>query len=623
MTRGRFRRRPARPKIERASPRCYDRPRDLLAVAPVVLPAGRWGRAAALLQHDVLIVGSGLAGMRAALEISDDPTIDLAILTKVHPLRSHSGAAQGGIAASINNSNDEDSWEVHMFDTVKGSDYLADQHAAEILAREAPENIFELEHMGCAFSRLDDGRIAQRRFGGHTHPRAVYAADRTGHALLTVLFEQLLRRGVKVYSEWYALDLIVRDNVCQGIVVYDILTGQIDTIAAKAVMFGTGGYGRAFRVTTNAFASTGDGVVMAYRAGIPLEDMEFVQFHPTGLRDSGILLSEAARGEGAYLVNAAGERFMERYAPERMELAPRDIVARAEQTEIDEGRGVTEARDAVFMDLRPIGEERIRYSLPSVLHLARDFAGIDPLQAPVPIEPTAHYSMGGIPCDIHGQVRLKDQDGAPIVGFYAAGEASCVSVHGANRLGTNSLLEAVVFGRRTGRAMRAFAPQAEPTRIREGDMQRAVAEVQGLLSSSGHERSGPIRTALRNTMMDKCGVFRTEAVLQEALDEVKALQERYKDVAIDDHGAQFNTDLLDAIELGHMLEYSEVIVVGALARQESRGGHSRKDFPKRDDDRWHKHTLAYRSDDGPRLTHSEVNMTPQHREPYPLEERTY
>ena len=575
-----------------------------------------------MLQHDVLIVGSGLAGMRAALEVSEDPSLDVAILSKVHPLRSHSGAAQGGIAASLGNSA-EDSWDLHMFDTVKGGDFLVDQNAAELLAREGPENIFELEHMGCAFSRDEQGRVAQRRFGGHTAPRACYAADRTGHAVLTVLFEQLLRRGVKVYSEWYALDLIVRDRVCQGIAAYDILTGQIEAIAAKTVMFGTGGYGRAFRVTTNAFASTGDGVVMAYRSGVPLEDMEFVQFHPTGLQGSGILLSEAARGEGAHIVNSDGYRFMEDYAPGRMELAPRDIVARAEQSEIEAGRGVTELQDSVFMDLRPIGEERIRYALPSVLHLARDFAGIDPLVAPVPIQPTAHYSMGGIPCDVNGQVRLKDQEDAPIVGFFAAGEASCVSVHGANRLGTNSLLEAVVFGRRAGRGILDVVKDLPPTEIDEGDMARAIGEVDTLMRADGPEKIGQIRAELRDTMMDKCGVFRTDEQLHEALAEVKGYQERYARASIDDHGQTFNTDLLDAVELGHMLEYAEVIVTGAIARQESRGGHARRDFPERDDENWFKHTLAYREDDGPRLEYSSVNMQPQHREPFPLQERTY
>ena len=575
-----------------------------------------------MLQHDVLIVGSGLAGMRAALEVSEDPSLDVAILSKVHPLRSHSGAAQGGIAASLGNSA-EDSWDLHMFDTVKGGDFLVDQNAAELLAREGPENIFELEHMGCAFSRDEQGRVAQRRFGGHTAPRACYAADRTGHAVLTVLFEQLLRRGVKVYSEWYALDLIVRDRVCQGIAAYDILTGQIEAIAAKTVMFGTGGYGRAFRVTTNAFASTGDGVVMAYRSGVPLEDMEFVQFHPTGLQGSGILLSEAARGEGAHIVNSDGYRFMEDYAPGRMELAPRDIVARAEQSEIEAGRGVTELQDSVFMDLRPIGEERIRYALPSVLHLARDFAGIDPLVDPVPIQPTAHYSMGGIPCDVNGQVRLKDQEDAPIVGFFAAGEASCVSVHGANRLGTNSLLEAVVFGRRAGRGILDVVKELPPTEIDEGDMAHAIGEVDTLMRADGPEKIGQIRAELRDTMMDKCGVFRTDEQLHEALAEVKAYQERYARASIDDHGQTFNTDLLDAVELGHMLEYAEVIVTGAIARQESRGGHARRDFPERDDENWFKHTLAYREDDGPRLEYCSVNMQPQHREPFPLQERTY
>jgi len=576
-----------------------------------------------VLEHDVLIVGSGLAGMRAALEVAEDPSIDVAILTKVHPLRSHSGAAQGGIAASLGNSSDGDGWELHMYDTVKGGDFLVDQDAAEILGREAPENIFELEHMGCAFSRMEDGRIAQRRFGGHSEPRAVYAADRTGHALLTVLFEQLLKKGVKVYSEWYALDLIVRDNTCQGLIAYDILTGQIEAVQAKAVMFATGGYGRTFRITTNAFASTGDGVVMAYRAGIPLQDMEFVQFHPTGLQGSGILLSEAARGEGAHLVNADGKRFMEDYAAGAMELAPRDIVARAEQTEVDNGRGVTAKGDSVFMDLRPIGEERIRYALPSVMHLARDFAGLDPLVEPIPIQPTAHYSMGGIPCDIDGQVRLKDQDNTPITGFYAAGECSCVSVHGANRLGTNSLLEAVVFGRRTGKNIREHVKDLDPTRITEGEMQPAIDEVNRFLQGEGSENVGAIRSDLRDVMMEKCGVFREQGALQECLSTVKDLQARFAKARIDDRTTTFNTDLLDAIEVGHMLEFSEVIVSGALNRQESRGGHARRDFATRDDDNWYKHTLAYREADGPRLTYSEVNMSPRHRAAYPPEERKY
>ena len=576
-----------------------------------------------MLEHDVLIVGSGLAGMRAALEVAEDPDIDVAILTKVHPLRSHSGAAQGGIAASLGNSSDADGWELHMYDTVKGGDFLVDQDAAEIMAREAPENIFELEHMGCAFSRMDDGRIAQRRFGGHSEPRAVYAADRTGHALLTVLFEQLLKKGVKVYSEWYALDLIVRDNTCQGLIAYDILSGQIEAVQAKAVMFATGGYGRTFRITTNAFASTGDGVVMAYRAGIPLQDMEFVQFHPTGLQGSGILLSEAARGEGAHLVNSDGKRFMEDYAAGAMELAPRDIVARAEQTEVDQGRGVTDKADSVFMDLRPIGEARIRYALPSVMHLARDFAGLDPLVEPIPIQPTAHYSMGGIPCDIDGRVQLKDQDNAPITGFYAAGECSCVSVHGANRLGTNSLLEAVVFGRRAGKAIRAELPDLAPTRISEGEMQPAIAEVNRFLQGEGSENVGAIRSDLRDVMMEKCGVFREDGALRECLSAVKDLQARFSKARIDDRTTTFNTDLLDAIEVGHMLEFSEVIVSGALNRQESRGGHARRDFATRDDDNWFKHTLAYREEDGPRLTYTEVNMAPRHREAYPPEERKY
>ncbi len=549
-----------------------------------------------MITHDVIIVGAGLAGMRAALEVCDK--YDTAIITKVYPTRSHSGAAQGGVAASLANSTD-DSWEIHMFDTVKGSDFLGDQDAIEMMVKDAPKAIIEMEHMGCVFSRTEDGRIAQREFGGHSRPRACYAADRTGHALLHALYEQVMKKAnkLKIYSEWYVLSLIVEDNVCKGVVTYDIKTGRMEVLRGKAVMFATGGYGRAFSITSNAFASTGDGIIAAYRAGIPLEDMEFVQFHPTGLYGQGILVSEAARGEGGYLVNGKGERFMEKYAKSKLELAPRDIVSRSEQTEINEGRGI-DGKDYIYLDLRHLGRDKIIEKLPQVRQLGIDFIGVDCIEKPLPIQPTAHYSMGGIPADKDGQVIIDDK-GTKVTGFFAAGECACVSVHGSNRLGTNSLLDALVFGRRTGKALMEFAGNAKLHDINED---KEISSVRGridtIINTSGTESINNIRNELKEIMMSNCGVFRNKDGLEVCLKKVKELQGRFKKAKVTDRGKTFNSELIEAVELQHMLEYSEIIVVSAIAREESRGSHARTDFPKRDDAKWLKHTLSYKKPDG-------------------------
>jgi len=548
-------------------------------------------------QHDVVIVGAGLAGLGAALELAGK--VDVAIVTKVYPSRSHSGAAQGGVAAAVANLESDDTPDLHMYDTVKGSDFLGDQDVIETMVNDAPQAIIDMEKLGCVFSRDEKGRIAQRAFGGHSRKRSCYAADRTGHALLHVLFEQSMKQSgnLTIYSENFLLSLIYRDGVARGVVIMNIQTGEMEVIHAKAVLFATGGYGRAFKVTSNAFANTGDGVVAALREGIPLEDMEFVQFHPTGLYGQGILVSEAARGDGGYLVNGKGERFMSEYAPSVMELAPRDIVSRAEQTEINEGRGI-DGKDIIHIDLRHLGKEKLLERLPQIRQLGIDFLGIDCVDEPLPIQPTAHYSMGGIPTNADCQV-LIDQIGTPARGFFAAGECGCLSVHGANRLGTNSLLEAVVFGRRGGKAILNYVRDAKYQDIDDkGELETQRKRLDDILSSPSTESANDIRTTLKETMTTDCGVYRSQDQLESALKTVKDLQRKFTNVRLSDKGKVFNTELQEALELGNMLEFSEVIVQGALARTESRGGHSRIDYPKRDDDDWLKHTLAYKGKDG-------------------------
>ncbi|MBI3910709.1 MAG: FAD-binding protein [Armatimonadetes bacterium] len=586
--------------------------------------------------HDVVIVGSGLAGMRAALEVCQGASV--AIVSKVHPVRSHSGAAQGGIAAALGNMPpertakiqariengavlpdeelNEDSILLHWFDICKGGDYLVDQDAAQMTAENAPTLIYQYERWGAAFSRLPNGKIAQRPFGGHQAPRACYAADRTGHALLHCLWEQVMKRSdqVTVYSEWIVLDLIIRDNICRGLVVWDLNTGRLETVHTKAVIFATGGYGRAFSITTNAFANTGDGIAIAYRNGVPLMDMEFVQFHPTGLYRLGILLSEGARGEGAYLINGEGERFMHRYAPTLLEKGPRDIVARAEMMEIMEGRGGGPKKDYIYLDLRHLPAELVRTRLPQISDLVTKFVGIDWSKELIPIQPAAHYSMGGIPTTLQGEVILDAQE-TLVKGLYAAGECSCVSVHGANRLGVNSLLEATVTGWAAGRAALAHSQQAELAPLPADATASAEAEVKGILENEGTESVADLRKTLQEAMTEKCGVFRDADHLKQCLETVKDLQHRFHNVHIRDKGQVFNTALQEAIELGHMLDFAETIVEGALARQESRGAHARLEYfdlktaaGVRDDENWLKHTLAYRDGDGVRLDYKPVRI---------------
>ncbi|MBX3014450.1 MAG: FAD-binding protein [Caldilineaceae bacterium] len=595
---------------------------------------------AKIITHDVLIVGAGLAGTWAALVAAREGVKDVGVLSKIHPLRSHSGAAQGGIAAALGNTRPvagtgprgpleqvptsepaADSPELHLFDTIKGSDWLGDQDAIRVLVEDAPKMIYEYEHLGCVFSRTDDGRINQRRFGGHSTPRACFAADWTGHVLLHTAYEQALRHNVKFYSEWYCMELIIEEGICRGVVALNIETGEIITMRAKAVMFGTGGYGRAYKITSNAFANTGDGVAIAYNAGVPLMDMEFVQFHPTGLYRHGILMSEACRGEGGYLLNNRNERFMERYAPDKMELGPRDLVSRSEQQEINEGRGVMADGQGIFLDLRHLGREMIMERLPQVREIAINFVGVDPIDALVPIQPTAHYSMGGIPTDINGQV-IADASGTPLTGFFAAGEVACVSVHGANRLGTNSLLEASVFGRRAGYAITEFIKGGAALHPITGDpAARSQARVQALLDRDGDILVEHIAQELKQTMTDHCGVFRDGERLQKAMRDIKRLQEQFGQARVMDKSKRFNTDLLAAIEADHLLTFSEVIVAGALARTESRGAHSRTDYTKRDDAHWLKHTVAHKGSTAePQLSYKEVFID---WEKYPPQERKY
>ncbi|MFQ6127306.1 MAG: succinate dehydrogenase flavoprotein subunit [Thermoplasmata archaeon] len=566
-----------------------------------------------MLKHDVVIVGGGLAGLIAAIEASKE--VDTAIISKIHPLRSHTGAAQGGIAAALANET-PDSIEEHMFDTVKGSDYLGDQDAMEILVSEAPSNIYELEHMGVAFSRTKEGKIAQRPFGGHSKPRACYAADWTGHTLLHTLYEQSLRQGITYYDEWYVLSLALVDGKSAGVTAIDMKSGRIEGIHSKAVIFCTGGYGRAFKITSNAAANTGDGLGIFLRAGLPLEDMEFVQFHPTGLYPQGILVTEGARGEGGYLLNDKGERFMRKYAPEKMELAPRDVISRAIQTEIDEGRGIG-GKDYVLLDLRHLGREKIMEKLPQIHSLALDFVGVDAIEEPIPIQPTAHYSMGGLPTTTDGNV-IRDAKNTPVEGLFAAGECACVSVHGANRLGTNSLLDAVGFGKRAGISAREFAKGSEFEDFPDDHLDGIKEDVRSILAADGRESAPRLLAELQDNMTRLCGIYRNEERLKECIERIKELQERFRSIGTRDKGRIFNTELIDTLQTKNILEFSEVIAVGALARHESRGAHFREDYPKRDDVKWLKHTMASKENGRIRLDYKPVVIIK-----YQPEERKY
>ncbi|MET9863645.1 succinate dehydrogenase flavoprotein subunit [Streptomyces smyrnaeus] len=557
-------------------------------------------------KYDTVIVGAGGAGMRAAIESTKRSRT--AVLTKLYPTRSHTGAAQGGMAAALANV-EEDNWEWHTFDTIKGGDYLVDQDAAEILAKEAIDSVLDLEKMGLPFNRTPNGTIDQRRFGGHSRNhgeapvrRSCYAADRTGHMILQTLYQNCVKEGVEFFNEFYVLDLLLNEDEgvkkTAGVVAYELATGDVHVFQAKAVVFASGGNGKFFKVTSNAHTLTGDGQAAAFRRGLPLEDMEFFQFHPTGIWKMGILLTEGARGEGGILRNKDGERFMEKYAPVMKDLASRDVVSRAIYTEIREGRGCGPEGDHVFLDLTHLPPEQLDAKLPDITEFARTYLGIEPYTDPVPIQPTAHYAMGGIPTNVLGEV-LQDNN-TPVPGLYAAGEVACVSVHGANRLGTNSLLDINVFGRRAGIAAAEYASTADYVELPSEPAKFVLDEIENLRDATGSERVVEIRKALQECMDKNVMVFRTEQTLKEAVEEIGALRKRFRDISVQDKGKRFNTDLLEALELGNLLDLAEVTAVSALARKESRGGHYREDFPNRDDVNFMRHTMAYREvgDDG-------------------------
>ena len=553
-------------------------------------------------RYDVLIVGAGGAGMRAALESSKQART--AVLTKLYPTRSHTGAAQGGMCAALANVED-DNWEWHTFDTVKGGDYLVDQDAAEVMCKEAIDAVLDLEKMGLPFNRTPEGRIDQRRFGGHTRQhgeapvrRSCFAADRTGHMILQTLYQQCIKQQVDFFNEFYVLDLLMTDGRASGVVSYELATGEIHVFAGKSVVLATGGFGKVFRTTSNAHTLTGDGMGIIWRSGLPLEDMEFFQFHPTGLAGLGVLLSEAARGEGGILRNVDGERFMERYAPTIKDLAPRDMVARAMANEVREGRGCGPDGHYVYLDLTHLEPKHIDEKLPDITEFARTYLGVEPYNEPIPVFPTAHYAMGGVPTNIKGETLSSNDDVVP--GLYAAGEVACVSVHGANRLGTNSLLDINVFGRRAGANAASYALTAAQLELPAEPEAGVVALIETLRDGAGSERVAAIRADLQATMDLNAQVYRTEGSLKQALGDIDQLKARYANVSVQDKGRRFNTDLLEAVELGFLIELAEVLVVSALARNESRGGHFREDYPTRDDVNFMRHTMAYREidDDG-------------------------
>jgi len=556
-----------------------------------------------MINHDILVVGGGLAGLAAVL--NSDPELDVAVISKVHPLRSHSVAAQGGINAALGNNPDgkDDSWERHAFDTIKGSDYLADQKVAELMCQKAIAAIYELEHLGVPFSRFPGGVIAQRPFGGAGFPRTCYAADRTGLVILHTLFEQSVRKKVKFYNEWLVTKLVVREGKCLGVIIYDLTAGQVMPVRARAVIFATGGYGRVYMKTTNAYINHGSGIGIAYRAGVPLKDMEFVQFHPTSLYDKNILITEGARGEGGYLINNKGKRFMEDYAPSAMELAPRDIVARAIQTEIDKGNGFED--EYVQLDLRHLGTAKIKKRLPGIREICTDFAGIDPTETPIPIQPAQHYSMGGID--------VNEKCASVIEGFFAAGECACVGIHGANRLGGNSLLDTVVFGKIAGEEASNYVRGSEGTDKVENVLLDEALEVKKRIDQwQGKDSRLKIHLLLdrlKVVMSEKVGIFRNKKDLEEALDKIRKLREDYSRVRLSGRCLRFSQELVNILEFESMLDLAEVITLGALNREETRGSHYRLDFKERNDKEWLKHTLVAWKEGKPQISYQEVDLS--------------
>ncbi len=554
--------------------------------------------------HKILVIGGGLAGLRAAIECA--PKADTAIISQVHPVRSHSGAAQGGVNAPLANNPEakDDTWEKHAFDTIKGSDYLADQDSVEYMTKEAGPCIYEIEHWGCPFSRTDEGKIAQRPFGGAGYPRICFAADKTGMFMLHTLWEVSVKMNIPLYEDRVMVDLVLDGDTCRGVICLNLRTGELEPFMAEAVIIASGGSGQIYGRSTNALISTGSAQSTCFRRGVPLKDMEFVQFHPTSLFGTNILMTEGARGEGGYLVNSLGERFMSKYASKAMELAPRDIVSRSIQTEINEGRGI-DGNDFVHLDLRHLGREKILERLPGIRDLAINFVDVDPIEKPIPIQPGQHYSMGGIDTDVHGATKFK--------GLYAAGECGCVSVHGANRLGGNSLLDTVVFGKMSGRAAAEHVLGKAKLKDGEGAMNKclreAKAKIDSLLARSGTENHADIRVEMKETMIKKVGIYRDKALMEEALQKIRELKERYQRITVQNKGKSYNVDLFRAFELEGMLDVAEAIVVGALNREESRGAHSRLDFKERDDAKFLRHTIATYTTKGIEISYSPVKIT--------------